>query len=85
MALNAILSHIYKREADPQSPQAAIEASVTDLTARVKALYGELHGIVIRHEGTIGQRLQKMNKSKRKNLLLKCWPNMAAAHRPASF
>lgn len=60
----------------------SVRSQISNTAHRIFNNWGTLESIVQRHEATIQKRWTKKSNSKRRELLLTTWPNMARDHRP---
>lgn len=60
----------------------ALRLEIRQTAKQIYENWETLGSIVQRHEATIQRRWTKKSKSKRRELLLTAWPNMAQQHRP---
>ncbi|KAJ5738910.1 hypothetical protein N7493_002065 [Penicillium malachiteum] len=59
-----------------------VRQEASSMVDKIFINYETLHGILIRHEGTIRKRWTKRNRVQRLKVLLSAWPNMPLYHRP---
>ncbi|KAJ4347251.1 uncharacterized protein N0V89_011191 [Didymosphaeria variabile] len=82
MALEALLEDLYWGAEDAPWPDDAVRHQSLQLAEEIFEDYTRLHEIVIRHEPILRKRWEKRPQARRRELLLRLWPDMPDSHRP---